>query len=161
MKHAHSSTLFWFFLAIGLLLFTACQKKSEVTPSLLGTWIESLPAQPRGQFVNQLTFTADNRFILKSSSYGLYEGQDINELTAWSEVTGNVVQQENTLLFLAEERTYWDSFYPAMELKTEKINQRLFDDCSYSVRGRRLDLVYTTYPADAPEITRKTFYKKD
>ncbi|CAA9292621.1 MAG: hypothetical protein AVDCRST_MAG56-4754 [uncultured Cytophagales bacterium] len=37
----------------------------------------------------------------------------------------------------------------------------MFDDCSFTPSGRRLELVYTSYPADAPQSTRKPFYRQD
>lgn len=160
MNH-HTSSFFWLCLLSGLLLLAACRKESVRPPALLGTWTESVEGSAGGRFVNQLTFNADHTFAWKVSSYGSYPGQGANELSAWSEFRGKVVQRENTLVFTTEESTYWDKFYPGMEPKTEKTTQRLFDDCSFTQSGRRLELVYTTYPADAPVSTRKTFYKQE
>jgi hypothetical protein len=159
MNH-FASSLIWYLLG-GLLLLTACRKESVQPPALLGTWTESFNGSPQGHFVNQLTFNADHTFSWKVNNYGAYPGQGATELSAWTEFRGKVVQQENTLVFTSRETTWWDKFYPGMEPKTEKTSQPLFDDCSFTRSGKRLELVYTSYPADAPVSTRKTFYKLD
>jgi hypothetical protein len=127
MKH-HFSSSFWLYLVSGMLLLTACRKESIRPPLLLGTWTWSMDSSAGGRFVYQLTFTADHTFVWKVSSYGSYPGQGTTDLSALSEFRGKVVQQENILVFMPEETTWWDKFYPGMESKTEKTTQRLFDD---------------------------------
>ncbi len=161
VMNQHSSSPFWLYLLSGLLLLAACRKESVPPTVLLGTWTESVEGSAGEHFVNQLTFNADHTFVWKVSSYGSYRGQGATELSAWSEFRGKVVQQENILVFTTEETTWWDKFYPDMEPKTEKTTQHLFDDCSFTRSGRRLELVYTIYPADAPVSTRKTFYRQE
>lgn len=150
--------------AIALVLFFsfgACSEGVELTPKLTGTWQETIKASPQGMVVVELKFMANtDSFSYRINHYGIYQGQPVEMLSAWSEFKGNVTQTPTTLVFLPYQRTSWDSFFPGTAPVTRPNKSILFKNCTYLLDGNRLILNYVSFPNDAPVATQKIFFQK-
>jgi hypothetical protein len=141
-----------------LFLLAACS--TEPSGDLVGTW-SSAPEdlQPSGHYQVLLSFTAQGGFEQQVQNYGLYPGQDPNQLSAYTKIRGTYRTEGDRLIVDADRQIWWDpTFYGPDEQEAED-SSTLFDQGRFSLDGDRLVLHYTTYPADAPvptamELTR-------
>ena len=155
-----------FIILIGI-IFISCEDKEtteKIVPDfdqeLVGTWIDSTDALPRGLIVYKLKINANKTFSSEIVMYGIYESDAPDDMSSWTELQGIVEQDMDSIYFLATTSKWWDSFY-AMNPVNEDINSLLYESCTYSIEGNILELNYITYPADAPEPTIKTFIRKE
>ena len=123
-------------------------------PELTGEWAaapDDIGAS--GWHQKTLSLHANGRFASTSSSYGLYEGQQRNELSAWSRVEGTFRVESNRLHFTPDVMTWWDHFespnFPAVRRAPYPWGT-LFDDATFAVAGNVLRIGFNVYPADAP-----------
>jgi len=144
-----------------LAMFISSCSVTELTPKLAGTWQETFKGSPQGLYVNELIFKANtDSFVYKINAYGIYLGQQLEALSAFTEFKGNVTQTATTLVFLPYQRTSWDSFFPGKAPETRPNKSILFKNCTYVLDGNRLILNYISFPSDAPVATQKIFYRK-
>ena len=121
---------------------------------LVGRWVSSRnDLAPAGWHQGILTFTIDGRFTFENRTYGLYEGQQRDDLSAFSRAEGRYSIDRDRLIFDPRRRVWWDHFNGAQS--RERVDEPypwdgLFDDARYSVRDDHFTLSYTIYPADAP-----------
>jgi hypothetical protein len=156
MKNYNKITIRIIIFLTSILLFPSCEKEDD---SILdGTWTNLMQAQPNGYYINELKFFKDSAFISKTSAFGIYVGQGTDDLTAWFEHSGNYSQSIDKLYFISHKFVYLDTFWgdqPQTQIKDEL----LFDNCSFKVSDKVLELKYTTYPFDAPEETVRLYTK--
>lgn len=148
------------FILVSVGIF-GCGKEAD-TPKvenvLVGNWIDTETAQPNGSYVNELRFNNDLTFSSKSSSYGLYVGQGSNDLSGWFEYTGNYSICGDKIVFLSHKVVSFDSFYGG-QAETQVKEMMLFENCTFYIKDDILEINYITYPADAPENTKREFKK--
>jgi hypothetical protein len=153
--------------AFVVLFYTSCEDKTESESTretedveLIGTWIDTVPSLPAGYRVIELIFDNDAFFTEKSSSYGIYEGQETDGLSGWFIRMGRYSLNEGKINFLAEKVISWDSFFGG-EPDTTFEEIAIFEDCNYIIQNNVLELNYTTYPLDAPENTMRQYKKAE
>ena len=121
---------------------------------LVGRWVGARnDLSPDGWHQSSLTLTIDGRFASENRMYGLYEGQRRDDLSARSRTEGTFRVAGDRLIFDAKRLVWWDRFHGARS--AEQVEEpypwgTIFDDARYSVRGDRLTIHFTVYPADAP-----------
>ncbi len=154
----------WILSVILILLLSSCEKKVDVKlineKALIGTWADTVKASPNGYYINELIFDNTTLFTDKSSAYGIYNGQNNNELSSWFVRTGNYVLDENKINFNAKEVVSWDSFFGGDPVTTIK-TQVIFENSTFSINNNILELNYIIYPADAPENTIRQYKKRN
>lgn len=147
-----------FFLTIGIF---GCGKEAD-TPKgenvLVGNWIDTETAQPNGSYVNELRFNNDLTFSSKSSNYGIYGGQNPNDLSGWFEFTGNYSINSDKIGFISHKVVSYDSFYGGSP-ETKVQDQILFENCTFNIKDEILEINYITYPADGAENTKREFIR--
>jgi len=152
-------TISYSFLIFLMVITASCENENFVISNkLVGKWSYTTEASPQGIFVYELTINDNFSFLSKINSFGIYSGQNNQDLSGWSEFSGSLEEGENTLIFSAENYMWWDSFYD-MTPVSEESNQTLFDDCTYKVTSNSLELTYITYPADAPVKTKRKYIR--
>jgi len=147
-----------------IVLLSACSSYDDMElgfakSDIVGVWADSTLAQPKGKLVHLLTFSENGVFVSRSESYGIYDGQDVNTLSGWSESVGNYVVSEGKMFFISRQVSGWDSFSENAAVTTQKNDQEIFEDCSYVLNKDTLTLEYTTYPADAPVRTERKYIR--
>lgn len=141
-----------------VLIFSSCERKTDET--LNGTWAYTTDSNPRGYIINEITFNNDGSFTKKITWHGIYEGQDSDELSAWTEITGNFEANEDILIITATKFITWDSFLSADPVTTIK-TELLYRNCTFDINEKILELKYLTFPADAPVQTRSLYKKQN
>ena len=107
---------------------------------------------PVGWYQKRLTLATNGRFTATSSSYGLYEGQQRNDPSAWTRIEGSYRVDGNRIEFTPETMTWWDHFESATHPAPRQSAYpwgTLFDDATFLVKGDTLTLGFNVYPADA------------
>ena len=131
---------------------------------LVGRWVSARDALSADSWhQSSLTFTIDGRFVFENRSYGLYEGQRRDDLSAWTRTEGVYRIEGDRLSFEPRQLAWWDRFYgvrSAEHVEQPYPWQGLFDDATYTVRDDRFVMEFSVYPADAPlaavvEFTRE------
>jgi hypothetical protein len=90
----------------------------------------------------------------------LYPGQRASDLSAYSRTVGTFAVAGDRLSFDPDSLVSWDRFYGAASPETVQSPYPyggLYDDARFRLAPWVLTLDYTTYPADAPVPTRRTF----
>ncbi|TLX72410.1 hypothetical protein E9993_17910 [Labilibacter sediminis] len=155
-------TTAWMLSVILVLLLSSCEKKDDDKliddNILIGTWVDTVNALPNGYYINELIFDSNTSFSEKSSAYGIYNGQDYNELSGWFVRTGNYGLVENKIEFTAKKVVSWDSFFGGDPVTTNE-TRVIFENSTFSINNDILELNYITYPADAPENTKRQYVK--
>jgi hypothetical protein len=154
------------YLIICIALLFSCEKEnhdllpnSAIDTELFGEWSDTIEALPTGLIITNLKINGDSTFLLKGEFFGTYAGQEIDVLSGWSETKGIYEQKNDSLFFLANERISWDGTYQKEPI-TRQLSDHLFHNCVYTIKDNVLELTYTTYPADSPVETKKTFIRK-
>ena len=138
------------------------------TPSgaaeLVGRWVSwRNNLSPEGWHQGSLTFTLDGRFTSENRTYGLYESQQRDDLSAFTRVEGRYRIERDRLIFEPQRLVWWDHFYGARS--AEHVEEPypwggLFDDARYTVRDDHFTMSFTVYPADAP-VPAVAEYERD
>jgi hypothetical protein len=150
------------FIALLTAVVAACESATAPAASVEGRWASPREAlSPTGSHQSFLTFHGD-AFTLEVRSYGIYPGQKLTDLAAYSRTEGTFRVDGDRLEFSPLRLVTWDSFYGATS--PERVESpypwgSLFDDARFAVRSNRLDLYYTIYPADAPVSTSSTYFR--
>lgn len=146
-------------------VFASCSSSldSLTASDIVGQWTAAREeASPTGSYSRQLTFSNDGHFVLEFRSYGVYQGQQADDLSSYSRTAGTFTVAGDRLSFDPESLTTWDAFYGASSPETVRTPYpyaSFYDDARYRVEGNTLTLDYTSYPADAPEVTRQLFQR--
>ena len=133
---------------------TAGPAMASVATDLAGRWLSARSAlAPEAWHQTSITFTIDGRFIAESRTYGLYEGQQRDELSAYTRTEGRYRVDQGRLSIDPKRLITWDRFNG--ESSVEHVEDpypygRLFDDARFTVREDNLALSFVVYPADAP-----------
>lgn len=144
-------------------LFSSCENEEDDTPAgnlLTGRWVNTVEANPDGYYTDELIFNDDASFTEKSNSYGIYDGQDDDELSGWYERTGTYQITGDQLSFVSDKVVSWDSFFggdPVTRYETREI----FEGCTFRISNNTLEITYIIYPADAPENTTRQYQKQN
>jgi len=143
---------------MSVIIFSSCERKTDET--LIGTWAYTTESSPRGYVINEITFNSEGLFTKNLTWYGIYEGQNSDELSGWTEITGDFEVNENKLIVTANKSVSWDAFYstdPVTTIETET----LYTNCTFDIDEKILELKYLTFPADAPVQTKSLFKKQN
>lgn len=163
MKKNIQTTKLILFL-ISIFISFSCEKKDDDKlindNELIGTWVDTVYAKPSGYRVYELIFNSTSSFTDKSSSYGIYNDQDNDELSGWFVRTGNYEVNNNKLKLISKKVVSWDSFFGGNPV-TSSETQIIFENCTFTINRNILELNYITYPADAPENTTRRYKKLD
>ena len=141
-------------MAMGCRESTAGAAAAGVATELSGRWMSARsPLAPEAWHQTSITFTMDGRFISENRTYGLYEGQQHDALSAFTRAEGLYRVEGGHLSFEPKRLVSWDRFNG--EFSPEHIEEPypfegLFDDARYAVEGDNLTLRFVVYPADAP-----------
>jgi hypothetical protein len=150
-----------------LLVSAACSsptKAGTTVDELIGDWVTQREAlRPAGAMEHQLRFTAAGRFAATVRTTGLYPGQHLDEFSAYSTTVGSYRVNGDRLDMRPDSLLEWDRFHGANSPVTihapYPYGTTLYDDARFTLDGRVLTLIYTTYPADAPVPTSQRFYR--
>lgn len=127
---------------------------ASIATELVGRWVGSRNnLSPEGWHHGSLTFTIDGRFTSENRMHGLYEGQQRDDLSAFTRIEGKYRIERDRLIFEPQRLVWWDHFYgrrSAEHVEEPYPWNGLFDDARYSVRDDHFTMSYTVYPADAP-----------
>lgn len=132
-------------LLVACTLFVSCNKTS-VNPDFEGTWIDQ---QNRELTFNGTSFTYRNTSGQNPEfQYSLSRGVFL--------ITGNRIN------FSVTQNEWLDRiFYPDMKKpQVENVKTTIMEDCTYQFQREELVLNFTTYPADAPVLTKAIFKRK-
>lgn len=148
-------------LALLCALTAACSPLTEaVSGGLVGDWATQREAlSPAGAHEDLLSLGADGRFVAESRAYGAYPGQSADRLSASSRTEGRYRAEDGRLRFEPVSLTVYDTFGGRAETTVHAPYPYggVYERARFDVDGDRLTLTYVTYPADAPETTRRTF----
>ncbi len=131
-----------------------------VESEIFGVWVDTVAAQPRGYYVNELAFSANGAFVSGTNFYGLYDGQAANELSGYFEYYGNYVLSAKNIYFVSKQTVSWDNFTGGNPVTTVK-DEVIFESCTYKIDKNTLELSYITYPADAPVVTTRRYIRSE
>ena len=144
-------------------ILAACESATSPGASAIaGRWATTPEGlSPAGSYQSFLTFDGD-AFTSEVRSYGLYPGQRSTELSAYSRTEGTFRVDGERLHFSPLRLVTWDRFNGVTS--PERVDSpypwgSLFDDARFKLRLNRLDLHYTTYPADAPVATSRSYWR--
>lgn len=132
------------FIAI-MMLLSAC-KKEATYPDLQSTWVLDH---------TRLTFSG-NTFTYELYT-ALYPESDVYTI-----LRGDVSSNGNSLTFTIRELENFDRVFNPSMTKPEiiKKNEKIFDQATFKIVKRKLELSYLSYPADYPMATKKVFKRK-
>jgi hypothetical protein len=148
---------------VGLIL-AACETSTSLDGSVVaGRWAtEREGLSPSGSYQSFLTFD-DAAFTAEVRSYGVYEGQRPNDLSAYARTEGTFRIEGDRLHFSPTRLITWDHFYgPTSPERVESPYPwgSIFDDARFTVRLNQLTLHYITYPAYAPVATSRSYLRE-
>ncbi len=143
---------------IALAAVVACSDSAgPAGTSVLGHWVAfDFVVVPDGKYETHLTLGDDGRFAFESRAFGAPVGEAPGELTSYSRAVGSFVVSGDRLSLDADSLITWGSFHGAdspVQIQTPYPYDDTRESMRYAVRGDRLTLYYTTYPADAPVAT--------
>ena len=151
-------------LALLCALAPACALLVEPGPGApVGDWATPREAlSPTGSHEDLLALAPDGRFVAESRMYGVYPGQPADLLSASSRTEGRYRVEGDRHHFEPESLTSDDTFGGRGETTVQAPYPYggVYEGATFRVDGDRLTLTYTTYPADAPETTRRTFRRR-
>ena len=136
-------------LALVACLLAACA--TDPNEGLVGSW-RSAPEdlQPSGWYEIRLSFSNFGAFEQEARNYGIYQGQQPDQLSAYNRLTGRYRVDGAGLTFHANREAFWDpTFYGPEEQEIEQ-NMTLYDEGRFVLDGDHLVIHFTSYPADAP-----------
>jgi hypothetical protein len=154
-----AATIITFVLPLGI----ACHSPTSPESALAGRWAtERESLSPAGSHQSFLTFSG-GAFAFEVRSFGLYQGQRSNDLSAYSRTEGTFRIEGDRLNFSPARLVTWDRFFgPTSPERVETPYPwgSLFDSTRFTVRVNRLTLRYLSYPADAPVETTRTYWRQ-
>ena len=151
-------TIFYPVLIFLMLLTSSCENENIIISNkLVGKWSYTAEVSPQGIIVYELVIDDNFSFLSKVNYFGTYAGHNNQDLSSWYEFSGRLEEGQNTLIFRTENYRWWDSFYDNMIPVSEESSLSLFEDCTYQITSNSLELTYLTYPADAPEKTKRKY----
>ena len=125
----------------------------DLETEIFGRWVSNADElSPESWHRSSLTFTIDGRYTFESLTYGLYEGQDRNALSALKRTEGWYRIAGNRIIFEPERLSWWDHFDgagAALHQEAPHLWGRLFDDATFTVDGDRFTMRYSIAPANA------------
>lgn len=160
MKKINVQRFFGKILLLGIFAFlVGCAEDADnnFNTSVTGVWYYAAYASPKGKYLDQLTLNSDSTFKYEQKSFGIYSGQDKQDTSTMYIRDGKYLINADSISFITFKIIRWDSFTQLRDTSTQC--STLFQNCTFSIHGYGMSLKYTTYPADAPEITTKNFYK--
>jgi hypothetical protein len=92
----------------------------------------------------------------------VYPAQRSDALSGFSRVEGLFTADGDRLYLEPERLVWWDSFYG--ESSPVHVEQPypwggVFDDARYFIRDHKMTILFTTYPADAPEPASRVYLR--
>ena len=154
-----------FVLAVGT---AACGDSSIAAPDpaaavLNGRWeLPALAMPPAGRLEYALTFASPDRFTWDIRSFGMYPGQPADELSSYSRLQGTYETNGASLDLTPRRVVTWDRFYGVNSRERREDPSwyaDIFDQATFKVEGDELTIDLVTYPADAPEPARVTYFR--
>ena len=154
---------------LGLIICTAfvlsCETREEddlpeleISEQLIGDWTKTMNVGPKGSIISSIKISSDATFEYKIDVYVINTDLLPDEISFWSESSGNVEQNEDKLIFTSMKNTWFD-VQSDESPKSDEVSRIVFEDCSYKIVGDTLFLSYTTYPADAPITSTFEFFR--
>jgi hypothetical protein len=94
-------------------------------------------------------------------NYGLYAGQQPNDLSAYSRIEGTFGIEGDSLEFFAAHLVTWDRFFGPNPPERVELPPRTAqaNRAHFSIDLNRLTLRYFSYPADAPVATSRVYWR--
>ncbi|MBA3891272.1 MAG: hypothetical protein H0X64_12160 [Gemmatimonadaceae bacterium] len=148
---------------MGLLLAVAsgCGTPTEPRSAerLVGSWRDLSEASGHaGPSEVVLTIGSDRSFTWDMRVYGAHPGQDPSAVSGYMTIFGTYTTNGNSLRFTGERRVGWDRAL-GPDVVEEAYEQDMYENATFQVIRNTLVLRYTTYPADAPQLTTKIFVR--
>jgi hypothetical protein len=98
-------------------------------------------------------------FNERSAQYGTNSSRPVNELSAYTEHSGNfVLSDKKNIRFVSKQRVDWNSI-TASNPVTTIVDEGIFESCTFKVSADSLMLTYITYPNDAPTTTIRKYVR--
>lgn len=119
------------------------------------------PLNPTGSYQGFLTFDGA-AYVSEVRDYGLYPGQQPNDLSAYSRIEGTFRVEGDSLRFSPQRLITWDRFYgPDSPERIENLAGQAAQSSAahFSLDLHWLTLRYFTYPADAPVATSRIYWR--
>jgi hypothetical protein len=144
------------------LAFAACDPATSPADSAVeGRWASAREAlNPNGSYQTFLTFDGA-AYASEVRNYGLYAGQQPNDLSAYSRTEGTFLVDGDSLQFVATHLVTWDGFFGPNPPERVAINPQggQSSRAHFSIDRNRLTLRYFSYPADAPVATSRSYWR--
>ena len=148
-------------LSIALLLGCAAEPVAPGAEDLVGRW-RSQPESlsPGGSMDRLFVVGRDGHAEDQVTSRGVYPGQLPDQVSAQVVLFGRIGVHGDQFVIHPDSVVTHDVFYGASNRSVRRdFTGSPLDSVRYAVRGDELHLEFYTYPADAPELTRRVLYR--
>jgi hypothetical protein len=148
-------------LPIALLLGCAAEPIAPGAEDLLGRWRSEPEAlSPNGSMDRVFIVSADRHTEEQVTSRGLYPGQMPGQVSSQVVLFGRIDVRGDQFVIHPDSEVTHDVFYGSSNRSVRRdFTGWPLDSVRYAVRGEELQLEFYTYPADAPELTRRVFHR--
>jgi hypothetical protein len=134
---------------------------TEPSGGLTGMW-RSAPEnlQPAGRYEVLLSFNSFGGFEQQVRNYGIYPGQNLDQLSAYTKAKGTYRTEGNRLIIDLDRQAWWDPTFYGPDEQEAGYEGSVYDDGRFTVDGDHLVLHYTSYPLDAPVPSSAEFTRE-
>ena len=101
------------FQLLSIILLLSCEKKhdnlipnKDLDKELIGNWFDTTYSNPKGLRIDQVTIEDNGVFKSKHTAYGIAEHQTIHDISLWTETSGFLKQNQDSLFLKI---TRWDN----------------------------------------------------
>lgn len=151
-------------LVLCLALLAGCRSETtavqETESRLVGMWnSKTEPLSPAGTTSGSLYFGADGVFVLQAVTFGTLPGQAPYQVSSRSFTFGRYQASGERIAFAPDSLVTTDASGANRTVQKPYPYAGFLDDATFEIVGFELRLSYTTYPADAPVRTRRSFFR--
>jgi hypothetical protein len=125
--------------------------------ALVGRWRAPTEAlAPKGSLDRLFVVTAEGHSETRTTSRGLYAGQEADALSAEVVLYGHIRARDGYFAIQPDSEVTRDLFYgPSHRAVNRECSGWPADSTRFELRGDELLLEFYTYPADAPVLTQR------
>jgi hypothetical protein len=148
-------------LSLAPLLGCAAEPVAPGAEDLVGRWrSEPETLSPGGSMDQLFVVGRDGRTEEQVTSRGVYPDQTPDQVSAQVVLFGRIAVRGDKFVIHPDSEVTHDVFYgPSNRSVRRDFTGCPLDSVRYAVRGDELHLEFVTYPADAPELTRRVLYR--
>lgn len=141
-----------------------CSSSTDSSPTgdIVGSWVSDSAASPTGYYVRQLVFTPSGKFASDFRSYGRYENQQPDDVSAYERTSGTFTVKDDQVIFEPSWLTIWDFSFGRDAPQTVYAPypyDHFYDDAHYRVDGDELTLDFTLDVDGTAKPATQTFQR--